>query len=55
MEVYSSSAFVSNSDKVQKSTHEDKSKISFKRVIYSEASNKSCLSFTAYSEDSRAV
>lgn len=55
MDVCSSSALASNSDEVQKSAHEDKLKISFKIFIYSEASNKSCLSFTAYSEDSRAV
>lgn len=55
VEVYSSSALASNSDEVQKSAHEDKLKRSLKRLIYSEASNKSCLSFTAYSEDSRAV
>lgn len=55
MEVYSSSALALNMGEVQKSAHEDKLKISFKRFMYSEASNKSCLSTTAYGEDSRAV
>lgn len=55
MEVYSSSALALNMGEVQKSAHEDKLKISFKRFMYSEASNKSCLSITAYGEDSRAV
>lgn len=54
MEVYSSSALASNMDEEQKSSHEDKLKISLKTLINSEASNKSCLSFAAYSEDSKA-
>lgn len=54
MELQSSSAVISNMDKAQKNAHEDKLKTSLKRLMYSEASDKSCLSCTAYRADSRS-
>lgn len=54
MELHISSAVVSNTNKAQKSAREDKLKTPFKRLMYSEASDKSCLSCTAYSADSRS-
>jgi len=53
-ELHSSPAVISNIDKAQKRAHEDKLKTSFKRLMYSEASDKSCFSCTAYSADSRS-
>lgn len=54
MELHSSSAVVSNMDKAQKSAYEDKLKTSLKRLMYSEASDKSCLSCSPYGADCRS-